>query len=416
MFNESCVYYLTLLMSVFTDFCPDSSDRYFFGWVYICLLLVFLAVNVTCMIAPTAAFCYRHGRSCILWGLNRMKEYNRKKDLQARLMILEHHQNTKGEAVNILSLKPPAKAKKGEKELFDRLKVVVENHESRLRKKQAKAFLESRKAKMDALRQKFLAAEGKREPKELWKKLDKSNLQDHEKVKLYFEFKAYSALKQQWRHEHASPESMAEAEQKESFDIFLRAFLRKEQKKRPRVADQRTVGKIYAWKTLKQELFKEQEAPSLAGHWVLQELNSYWFFNAQYAESQVQKYVRKNLRMDKKRIKEVHRLLQDEAGPEEKRELFWRRQYLKDISEKDAAGRMTTLYEMACEAIQEKYLKVEQIEQKLDQLYAIFGKQAELTREAEKPAGGETSYPLDEHIWASVRKISAVDLVDQNAR
>lgn len=46
LFNETCIFHLTIMMTIFTDFCPDPYDQYFLGWFFIGEFLIFLGCNI----------------------------------------------------------------------------------------------------------------------------------------------------------------------------------------------------------------------------------------------------------------------------------------------------------------------------------------------------------------------------------
>lgn len=53
LFNESIILHLTIIMVLFTDFCPWPVAKYNLGWMYVIELTIFLIVNLILISAPS---------------------------------------------------------------------------------------------------------------------------------------------------------------------------------------------------------------------------------------------------------------------------------------------------------------------------------------------------------------------------
>lgn len=78
-FNETCIFHLTILMSLFTDFCPDPLNQYRLGWIFIVEFLVFLSYNLWLMLKPTLYFLARKIK------LYALRYYNRRIKAKAKM-------------------------------------------------------------------------------------------------------------------------------------------------------------------------------------------------------------------------------------------------------------------------------------------------------------------------------------------
>lgn len=53
------IYHLTLLMVLFTDFCPRVYDKYYLGWFFVLELTFFLGFNLVYILAPQVKFFFK---------------------------------------------------------------------------------------------------------------------------------------------------------------------------------------------------------------------------------------------------------------------------------------------------------------------------------------------------------------------
>lgn len=51
--NEFVVLILTTIMVIFTDFCGIPETQYTVGWIYICIVLVYIMISIGCILVPS---------------------------------------------------------------------------------------------------------------------------------------------------------------------------------------------------------------------------------------------------------------------------------------------------------------------------------------------------------------------------
>ena len=50
LFDEAIIFYLSILQTMFTDFCSDNQIKYITGWAFIGFICINIAVNLVIML------------------------------------------------------------------------------------------------------------------------------------------------------------------------------------------------------------------------------------------------------------------------------------------------------------------------------------------------------------------------------